>query len=231
MASKLTPEVIECRRCGNPFETEMLRSEVATLPMRCYCDACFSVALDEFRREEREQEARRRRSQWLSGPGREAFRDTKPETLPKPELFAKVTGWKCGPRGLVLYGPSGRGKSRCLWALLERLFVFDLRGIEFVRASSLARTVSDPLRETEGLLRHLCAVEVLAIDDLGKDLSTERWEAALTELLDIRSIAGRPVLITTNHVGDKLMDRFRDRHTGEAIVRRLREFCEPVSFL
>lgn len=234
MASNLAraTTTIECRRCGQPFDTEVLASAFGSLPMRCYCDRCFDMALSDFHAEERRREQMARRSLWLEEVGRDAFTDTDPTKLPAPDRFRRVMAWQQGPKGLVLHGPSGRGKSRCLWALLERLFVEDAVQVRCIRVTAFARAMSDHDRNfAEGLLRSLIRVPVLALDDVGKEPATERWEASLIELLDARTVAKRPVLVTTNYAGDKLVTRFRDPNTGEAVVRRLREFCDPVAFL
>lgn len=234
MASERIPTVvqIECRRCGVGFETEALPSEFGTLPMRCYCDQCFGLAMADFQRNEREQAMAARLRSWREDAGHDAFTDTDPTKLPSQDRYAKVMRWRFNPKGLVLHGSSGRGKSRCLWALLQRLYVEDGITVRCVRVTSFARIMSDPYRaDAEAYLRALIVIPVLALDDLGKEPSTERWEASLIELLDARSVAGRPVLVTTNYAGDKLVTRFRDPNTGEAVVRRLREFCEPIAFV
>lgn len=66
------------------------------------------------------------------------------------------------------------------------------------------------------------------MDDLGTESVSERWEASFLEVLDRRITAQLPTLITTNYVGELLTGRFRSAHTGDAIVRRLRESCKGV---
>lgn len=234
MASNLARATVEmdCRRCGQLFETELLGGSFGRLPMRCYCDRCFDLALADFHASERQQALQARRRSWAEEVGRDAFTDTDPAKLPSEDRYRKVMAWRYGPKGLVLHGSSGRGKSRCLWALLERLYVEDGVAVRWMRVTAFARAMSDHDRNySEGLLRALTRVPVLALDDMGKEPATERWEASLIELLDARSIAKLPVLVTTNYAGDKLVTRFRDPNTGEAVVRRLREFCDPVAFV
>lgn len=220
---------MNCHRCEKPFETEFLSSAFGAFPMRCYCDRCFDVAMDEWHRREKDVRVAQRMRHWAENIGDASFDDTDPQLLPKPQVYERVMGWKYGPRGLIIHGTSGRGKTRCLYALLERLFVHDEVDVRVIRVTTFARTMSNGGRESEVMLNQLIRVPVLALDDLGKEAATDRWESALVELLDARSMAKRPVLVTTNYVGERLVTRFRDPQTGEAVVRRLREFCEPIS--
>ena len=65
------------------------------------------------------------------------------------------------------------------------------------------------------------------LDDLGKAKLTERAEAELFGLVEHRIANLKPLIVTTNFVGDKLSDKLsEDRATP--LVRRLREFNECV---
>jgi len=59
---------------------------------------------------------------------------------------------------------------------------------------------------------------------------TERCETELFNLIEERSQHLRPLIVTTNTVGDSLEDKFSDDRSGP-LLRRVREFCEPVSFI
>ena len=87
-----------------------------------------------------------------------------------------------------------------------------------------------PAGAIESQIRALISTPVLVIEDLGKEVQSDRWESVLIEILDARTSAQRPVIVTTNYVGDKLIARYRDRSTGEAVVRRLRDFCDSIAF-
>src|SRR5215467_4156809 len=47
--------------------------------------------------------------------------NTCPEQLPNAEKFEQVQNWQYGPQGLVVLGPTRRGKTRSVWGLLRRL--------------------------------------------------------------------------------------------------------------
>src|SRR5262249_3555894 len=81
--------------------------------------------LRETERQMRETE-RRRAWEQLCPP---EYRNTIPERLPKPAKFEEVQKWQYGPKGLLLVGPTRRGKTRAAWNLLKRLYFDERRSI------------------------------------------------------------------------------------------------------
>lgn len=223
---------MKCRRCSAPFSTLALEVGADLWPTTFYCETCFDIARAEFDAAEREQYRAKRARAWDEDVGRDAFTDTDPARL-DARLMARVMAWTHNPKGLLLHGPSGRGKSRLMFMLARRTYVDDAIPVLVTRATAAARKVSDfnnSVGSTEAYIRQLISVPVLFIDDFGKETQSERWESALVEILDARNAARRPCIITTNYVGDKLAERYRDRSTGDAVVRRMREFCTPIGF-
>lgn len=221
-----------CRRCQAPYACHAIRVGPDIWPFTFFCDACFDIERAAHDAARVAEMRAKRADAWSSDVGREAFADTIVAQL-DPVRLAAVVGWVYGPRGLVLHGPSGKTKSRMMWILARRLYVDD--GVQTVvaRATRLARTLSDlatPAGAIEAQIRALINAPVLILDDLGKEAQSERWESALVEIIDARTAAGRPLIITTNYVGSKLVERYRDRSNGEAVVRRLRDFCTAISF-
>lgn len=221
-----------CRRCQSPYECGAVRYGSELWPFTFYCDPCFDI--ERAAHDAAEQDARKakRAEAWAEDVGRDAFTDTDIARL-DAALLAKVMSWTYGAKGLLLHGPSGRTKSRMMWLLARRLYVDDGIPLMVLRATKLSRNIGDmmtPAGAIEAQIRALISTPILIIDDLGKEVQSDRWESALIEILDARTSARRPVIITTNYVGDKLVQRYRDRSTGEAIVRRLRDFCGSVSF-
>ncbi|NBR91550.1 MAG: ATP-binding protein [Rhodobacteraceae bacterium] len=73
-----------------------------------------------------------------------------------------------------------------------------------------------------------CSVPLLAFDDLGKERLTQRLESDLFAIIDERTSNLRPTIITTNYNGTTLLERFNNKETGEALLRRIREYYHPV---
>lgn len=161
------------------------------------------------------------------------FRDTVPHRLPLPTRLQKVLAWKFGPKGLVLHGPTGLGKSRCLFELLKREFK-ECRTIAILNHSSALAFAAlyDGDNSTESVrkwIEHKCSVDILALDDVFKSKLTESFEQALFTIFAQRTERNLPVLLTTNDVGKTLEARMSpDR--GPALTRRIRDYCESISF-
>ena len=93
--------------------------------LMAFTEGKFEIMSQEERwkvRDEYIRLAQRRRVErsWeeLCPPG---YRNTIPEQLPKLPKFEEIQKWKYGPMGLLLVGPTRRGKTRSVWKLLERL--------------------------------------------------------------------------------------------------------------
>jgi DNA replication protein DnaC len=157
-------------------------------------------------------------------------------------------GWTPGvtTRGLVLHGDVGRGKTHLLAAIVRSLVLrhgLRARFIEFTHL--LADLKLSFERGTTGeLLEPLAAVDVLAIDELGKGRNTEFEGTVLEELVSRRYNAGKMILGTTNYaprpasgvavpnladlqgpqptLGDRVSDR---------VFSRLTEMCDFVPVL
>ena len=149
-----------------------------------------------------------------------------------------------GPtRGVVLWGPVGRGKTHLLVAALRQVAIE--RGItaRFIEFSHLLSTLKGRFDRGEGaaaVLDELVAVDLLAIDELGKGMMTEFELATIDELVSRRYNAGRTILASTNYrpgdpsgvVRPNLADgrqtaqpTLADR-VGERVFSRLSEMCD-----
>lgn len=195
-----------------------------------FCDECFD------RDNARILHEAKARTQIIDASGWErfcpdCFRDTEPHRLPSPTKLQRVLAWQYGKRGLVLHGITGAGKSRCLYELLKREFKAG-RSIAIMDHST-AFKYSEAYERGPGAvnqwMEHRMSVDILALDDLFKAKLTDSFEQAVFTVVASRTERGKPILMTTQDVGKTLIDRMSaDR--GPALIRRLREFCESVSF-
>ena len=161
----------------------------------------------------------------------EIYRGTDPAKLPVQGKLAEVMAWRYGPRGLILHGVTGRGKSRCAWLLMEREIMSGRRtaALDWEAGLGWAATFKVSSERAVRWLRKLSTVEVLFLDDVFKARLTESFEAALYGIIENRTSRGLPIIATTNDTGASLKARMSDDR-GQAIYRRLKEFCRSVNF-
>jgi len=164
-----------------------------------------------------------------------------PRLAPYRTQINKVLGWQATPggKGLLLVGPTGRGKTRSLWALMKRLMCEESRDVGYWNAidwfSALGRNLNYGRDDAAGFVRSCAKRPILVIDDLGQEAvvqSRESWaQSWLFSLLDERLSEGRHTLITTNLSADQIAGtKDRDCIRGEPLVRRLLELCEVTRF-
>ncbi len=159
-----------------------------------------------------------------------AFIDTDITRL--SENLQRAAGWKPGDKAsLLLHGTTGTGKTRTAWLVFNALWL----------ANFPDKAVWLPMRKLEmaiekgfddhkhgQVLDYFCNVPLLAFDDLGKERLTARMESDLFAIIDERTSNLRPTIITTNYNGTTLLDRFNNKETGEALLRRIREYYTAV---
>lgn len=160
------------------------------------------------------------------------YQESAPDRLPASQL-KEAMEWQYGPRGLILSGETGVGKSRIAWLLLRRILVSDKRNPSFAwfDAVGFGHAIGKHYRDedAEEWLEDTAKTELLFFDDLGKLKLTERAETELFGLIERRCGAELPIIATTNDTGDSLASRMTDNR-GPALIRRLRQFCQIIQF-
>ncbi len=146
-------------------------------------------------------------------------------------------------RGLVLHGAVGRGKTHLMVALLREL-VFahgvTARFVEFSHLLSDLKSGFDVGRGSASTIDPLVAVDILAIDELGKGRNTEFEGTVVDELVSRRYNAAKPILATTNYAPGRTAGRATPQLTtgqkpalvdriGDRVYSRLRETADFVA--
>jgi DNA replication protein DnaC len=146
-------------------------------------------------------------------------------------------------RGLVLWGSVGRGKTHLLVAILRQIAAQRALTARFIEFSHLLSTLKGRFDRGEGaaaVLDELVAVDLLAIDEIGKGMLTEFELSTIDELVSRRYNAARTIVATTNYrPGDPTgnarpnladpraanLPTLSDR-VGERVFSRLSEMCD-----
>jgi hypothetical protein len=227
-ASLLAPTTEErtCRECAKPF----------TVPVRLMarfvfvCGDCSERHAIEDQKKAIDRSSAIRAAQWGSICPR-AFVSTDPAKLPNQTAFQSVMQWQFGPKGLLMHGRTGRGKSRVAWLVAQREWLAR-RSLAVLNSASgirYASLYSESPAQLERWINRLAEADMLLIDDTFKVRLTDSFEQMIFLVVTRRTECELPCLVTTNDTIESLTSRMSaDR--GEPFVRRLREHCRAIQF-
>lgn len=222
---------VNCGRCGESFETEV--SRLGTLSISAtVCDSCLGDYEAERVNAATEQAQKEREASFMALCP-EKMRALDLGLFPAGiEKYQKCMAEALKNRGLIIHGKTATGKSRMLWQLARRIIVKERRTAIVVRDVQFGRMIERSYQSNthDALIRKLSQCSVLMIDDLGKSKLTQRVETDLFDIIDSRYNSERPVVYTTQFTGESLTGRFNAPETADAIIRRIRQECESISF-
>lgn len=214
-----------CQRCGSLFLVEFFLAHAERFTN---CPACTQADTDRQSREDADR-ARQEAADALCPP---EYRDTDVEKLPAAEKAKQALAWAYGPKGLILHGTTGRGKTRTAWLVLRQQFL-DGHSVQALTSTDLSFHL--PALYTTGAdavdswLKRLCEVDVLLLDDVFKAVLNERCEAFLFALLSGRNEKRHPCITTLNDTGDSLQARLTADRSAP-LIRRLKDYATIVNF-
>lgn len=180
------------------------------------CDECGArLEAEELGRERAQELDARRRSCWLPPALRTISFSTLHDDTDERALDA-VRSWATQPRGLMLTGDVGVGKTTlaaaACWALLSTMPCRYLRGAGVM--SVLGKDFADADRRR--LVKLLDSTSAIVLDDIDKMRSSDFGRERLFDAIDSRLQAEAPILVTTNLMPSELGSRF-----GDSIKSRL----------
>lgn len=148
-----------------------------------------------------------------------------------PQQFMRCKYWMPGKKGLLLYGPTGRCKSRIAYWIVRRLIMVGTKVMAFdsptFRSHVERRIMAGTLCEWYDIIK---TVPVLLLDDVGKFKGEgKRIEEELFAVVKMRAESKLGMIITTNDTDTELEHRFSSM-IGAPLVRRMVEECDVVSF-
>lgn len=224
-------EVGACSECFTPMRTEVISFLGRRLDYAVLCECCQRRLTSEREAEEARNRAGRLAKAFdaMCPP---LYRESDPRRL-AGAFLRESEAWEFSPEGLGFIGAAGTGKTRCAWRLLRRLH-FAGKRVYGLTATAYAKACADQFHDApevkagaEAVLGRCRRVEVLLLDDMGKQRFTERAEMELFALLEERTGNLLPTLWTANaEKGDLKKMLSPDR--AEPLIRRLVEFTKVV---
>ena len=224
-----------CRDCRRVIQLEgdqtVLSSIAPRLLSQMRCDECADVAERKARVKQADdaQAALRQAWQGVCPPKMLETRESELRAI-NGRAFDQVMGQRDPGHGLLLIGPTRRGKTRTAWEFLRRQFMAG-KSVEASKAVTFSLTAGwiDGRFEYERWLAQRLKVDWLFLDDIGKAKFTDQGEAILFDVVDQRMENGKPCLFTTNDTAGTLKERLSEGR-ADALLARVRECCRVVKF-
>ena len=188
---------------------------------------------------------------WISRNIPSEYSYIHPEKLPNIKAYEEVLAYQKdydawlenkNRHGIVAFGRTGMGKTKSIYQLIInslKVDFFGIKDIEFISAPGLASKVrtlaTSNVKQLECDLEKFSWSEFFFIDDLHQAKFTPRYSEELFRIIENRYSQNLPTFITCQVPGDALVSKLTAdnpqlREIAEAIVRRIRDMCEPIDF-
>jgi len=234
---RMVSRTCTCELCQAEY-TETIAEDLLKYSIQQLCDAC-----SDSEKEREEWEARESHRNAVLSARKESWQELCPPIyqdtnlghsgLSKSCLAALAEwDWRRG-YGIGLAGASGKGKTRLAFYKLEQIH---MEGVKVFALSSkrLERQVQNQFSDDAGekrLARDILAkcrsVEVLFIDDIGKEKYTERVASEFYDLIEYRTSYCLPIIWTSNASLGQLAQSMGENHSGPTL-RRIQQFSHVI---
>lgn len=134
-------------------------------------------------------------------------------------------------KGLLFTGSIGVGKTH-LAAAISNFLIEKLYTVIFGNITDIISLVKSTYRKDSNIseidiINTITKdVDLLILDDLGKEHSTENTNTVLYQIINRLYENEKPIIITTNYSGNMLSEKLGEK--GQAIISRITELCDPV---
>lgn len=183
----------------------------------------------------------RRRYEATAGaqPGLGATEWARPCFDPNRAQIARVLSWAPCSRGLLVSGPTAKGKTRAVFELFRRLACEDGRDVRYWFAGDWFAQLAEQNKygrdDARGWIDAVARRPIVILDDLGQEAvanAKSDWaQAWFFRFLDVRISCGLPLIVTTNLQAKEIATRADS--TGiraDPLIRRLLDVTQVVKF-
>lgn len=131
-------------------------------------------------------------------------------------------------KGLMLFGPSSRGKTFVASCIANALLAKAVPVVvtSTIKLASPSGMFSREIDEQRTILNSINAARLLVLDDLGAERDTSFKAEQVFDLIDSRYNAKRPLIVTTNMSLRQMQEDTDIRR--QRVYERLFEMCFPV---
>lgn len=135
-------------------------------------------------------------------------------------------------KGLLLLGPAGLGKTHLAASIVNEINLklyssFFGNVVDIIGLIKSTYSKSSLLTERQAIELMTRKIDLLVIDDLGKENNTEHNLALLYQIINKLYENEKPVVITTNYGADTLKMKLGER--AQAIISRISSMCTPIA--
>lgn len=139
--------------------------------------------------------------------------------------------YKANNNGLLIYGKPGTGKSFLSFCIAN--YLLD-NGVKVIACS--ISTILEKIREYSSFGNNKMTVfnnelkkaDLLIIDDLGSENSSEWINSKIYEVIDLRYRSEKPLIVTTNLEPDNLKKKLTNKDGITRTYDRIFEICRPI---
>ena len=225
--------LIHCSQCHTPKQCKItLFEKEKIVPCLCKCEIEKRDA-EEALRKQQEQEKRIKQYRKMGFPESDMIDWTfEHDDGLNPKLTSAMKAYvenfekfRSSGKGLLLYGSVGTGKTYAAASVANALIDkgYPCLVTNFAR---LANTLQGLFDGRQDYIDSLNRFDLLVIDDLAAERSTEYMQEQVFNIINSRYVAGLPMIITTNLTGDEL--KHPDSIGKERIYSRILERCHPI---
>lgn len=167
----------------------------------------------------------------------EGFKVDHPSLVANSAALASVLHWKYQDKGLLITGPTGKGKTRACWELLRRLYAEEGNECRWYHTMDWLTELNECIKygrdDAKGWVSDVAWRRVVFLDDWGQEANTkarEDWaQAWFFRFLEYRLERKLPIIITTNLTAKDIAQKNSDVR-GDPLLRRILEICTVIKF-